>query len=70
MLDYQNSEEHDKYIQSIKALNNAGKYSDFHKIPETPEEIQFKKDVDNASSRNSFSMNFTSERYNKIFNKE
>jgi hypothetical protein len=70
MLDMQNNEEHEKYIQSIKALNNAGKYSEFHKVPVTPEEIEFKKNVDRGASRNSFSMHFTSERYNKIFNKE
>lgn len=62
-----NNETHEKYIQSLKALDKANKYSEYRKVPDTPEEISFARETNFAMTSTMIGLNISDERWNAIF---
>lgn len=67
ILDNNNSDEHELYVKAIKSLNKHNTVSDHVKKPETPEEVQFMKETNRATSTSTFGSMCSEADYIRIF---
>jgi len=69
MLDL-HTDEHDKYIRALRALEKAGKQSDQHAIATSSQEIQFMKEVNAEVGKLTFgAVPYKPGQYENIFKK-
>jgi hypothetical protein len=60
-------ETHDKYVRALRIMNEKSVKPEYHKIPDTKEEVQFMKESNREISKKGFSFSFPSNMYDKIF---
>jgi hypothetical protein len=61
------TEENKMYVQALKQLEKNGRVAEHTKIAETPQEKQFKYDVDMVINRSSVRFRYEPGQYEKIF---
>lgn len=69
ILDKHN-ETHDKYIQALRIMDENSVTSEYHKKPDTPEEVAFMKETQKETSKRGYIFSFSPGAYERIFRRK
>lgn len=69
ILDRHN-ETHDLYVKALKAMEKERVEPEFHKVPDTREEVSFMKETQKEVSKSGFMFNYPQNMYETIFRRK